>query len=222
VHRIAEVQLRGRTGPLATRVHWPVPARLTSPLALLVLLPGRAARADALARGLCARLGAVVLSAAHRPPARGADAPALEDAVTATHWAADHAAELGTNPGRIVVTGEAGGARLAAAVASLARVNEWPTIARQVLIRPELDGGPAAPPPGRVAPATVVTVDRGPHRDGGRACAAWLRDAGVDVEELRYADPPPDDRMLGDLAVSLHPALEARPARPGPHWSAPR
>jgi acetyl esterase/lipase len=88
---------------------------------------------DAVARAVCARDGVVVLSAALRPapPPSTPEEEAVdvvEDAVTVTGWAADHAAELGADPGRLLVGGEGGGAALAAAVAARARDAGWPPI----------------------------------------------------------------------------------------------
>src|SRR6266540_4024927 len=111
VHRMASVQLRGRTGPLATSVYWPdrgpAASRHEPSPALLVLLSSGddtdgAEQQDALSRGLCSHLGVVVLSVPC--PSRS---PALEDAIVAANWSADHALELGADPGRVLVAGAA-------------------------------------------------------------------------------------------------------------------
>jgi acetyl esterase len=110
---------------------------VTAP-ALLVLLPGRESddvdavdAVDAVCRGACADVGVVVLSPTSRPaaPARRA---ALADALAAVHWAADHAAELGADPSRLLLAGIGVGGRLAAAVARQAREDGWPTVTSQV------------------------------------------------------------------------------------------
>ncbi len=72
-----------------------------------------------------------------------------------------------------------------------------------------------------VAQATVVTVEYDPLRDDGRRYAARLRQAGVEVEELRYHDlvhgtlallgrVRAAERMLTDLAHALHRLVNAR------------
>jgi acetyl esterase len=133
VRRIAEVQLRSPRGPLAARAYWPVPHELVTAPALLVLLPGRDSDdVDALCRGACTDIGVVVLSPTSR--AAAPDGPALADALAAVHWAADHAAELGADPGRLLLAGTGVGGRLAAAVARRARDDGWPAVTHQVSI----------------------------------------------------------------------------------------
>ncbi|MGH2476335.1 MAG: alpha/beta hydrolase fold domain-containing protein, partial [Candidatus Limnocylindrales bacterium] len=106
---------------------------MTAP-ALLVLLPGLDSDdVDALCRGACADVGVVVLSPTSRP-ATDPHGAALADALAAVHWAADHAAELGADPGRLLLAGTGVGGRLAAAVARQARDDGWPAVTHQVSI----------------------------------------------------------------------------------------
>ncbi len=142
VHRVADVQLRAPGGPLAARAYWPLPSGTTiAAPALLVLLPGDGSgadgldRLDALCRGACADVGVVVLAVTHRPAAPGAPDAAIEDSTVAVRWAADHAAQLGADPGRLLVAGTGAGGPLADAVARRARDDGWPEITRQVSIR---------------------------------------------------------------------------------------
>ena len=141
VHRVAEVQLRGPGGSLAARAYWPAPREPVNPPALLVLLPGGGSgaggldRVDALCRGVCACVGVVVLAVTHRSAIPELRATTLEDSTAAVHWAADHAAELGADPGQLLVAGTGIGGRLAAAVARQARDDGWPAIKRQVSIQ---------------------------------------------------------------------------------------
>ena len=144
VHRVADVQLRAPGGPLAARAYWPVPGGTVAVPALLVLLPGDGSgadgldRLDALCRGVCAHVGLVVLSVMHRseaPDAPGAPDPAIEDSAAAVRWAADHAAQLGADPGRLLVAGTGTGGPVANAVARRARDDGWPEITRQVAVR---------------------------------------------------------------------------------------
>jgi acetyl esterase/lipase len=241
---VAGVQLRGRAGPLATRVHWPSRTASPSRPGLLVLVPGAGSAAgaraldgtEALCSALCRHAGFVVLAVSGRRAPSGVDTPALEDGITATTWAADHAGELGADARRLVVAGVAAGAAVAAAVALAASHAGWPTIARQVLLRPDLKpaaapGFPAGPGPldlaldvrrlAGVAPATLVVAgDGGPAADDGRRYAARLRRAGVEVEVLHggagrdgAAAPlgPVDDRTIVAVARSLRRSLDAAP-----------
>jgi acetyl esterase/lipase len=186
--RVAELRLRDGTWPLPARVYWPRPRGPSSPLLVFLASRDGAAEADRLCRELCARAGLVVLSAGH-----SSEPLTFSAARAATEWAADHAAELGADPARLLLGGAGRAGGLAAAVAVHARDQGWPPIVRQLLISPDLDGQP-----GRagaftgVAPATEVA---GP---GGNRVAERLRAGGVAVQELRYR--PDDPRLTADLA----------------------
>lgn len=83
--------------------------------------------------------GAVVVSVDYRlaPEARGATL--VEDCYAGLLWLAEHAAELGIDPAKIVVAGTSAGGGLAAGTTLLARDRVGPDIAAQVLICPMLD-----------------------------------------------------------------------------------
>ena len=102
--------------------------------ALLVLLPGGDSEdVDALCRGASADIGVVVLSPTS-PAAPDTHGAALADALAAVHWAADHAADLGADPRRLLLAGTGVGGRVAAAVARQAREDGWPVVTHQVSI----------------------------------------------------------------------------------------
>lgn len=175
-HRIADMQLRGNTSPLRVRVYWPG-QQVRRPVPLLVFcIVG--AGAEAWCLSLSENAGVLVLAVCSDPAG-------VRSATGALEWAAEHAAELGADPGRLLVAGEAAGGAVAAAVAREARAQGWPTVTRQVLISAAPITGPAVP---GVAPATVVTIQHHPGGDEGRY-AARLRRAGVAVDELRYTTP---------------------------------
>jgi acetyl esterase len=145
VRRVATMSLRGRTGLRRVRVYWPKLATGPPPgLAVAFAGGGHLSAAvggpDLLCRGLCAQAGLVVIAAGPRDGshATGADA----DATVA--WAADHAAELGADPGWLVLAGEGIGAGIAAAVAAGARDRGWPPIASHLLTDLPSDPGQAA------------------------------------------------------------------------------
>lgn len=107
----AELRLRG-AAPI--RVTWTgeVPAPL-------VVFLGREPRID---------MPAVVLAVTN-----------VDDAWSALEWCADHGAELGGDPRRLIVAGERGAAGLVAALAREARDRGWPPIERTVV--PDHRGG---------------------------------------------------------------------------------
>jgi acetyl esterase len=51
-----------------------------------------------------------------------------QNGTTALEWAAEHAAELGGDAGRLLVAGQDTGSAIAATVASQARVAGWPAV----------------------------------------------------------------------------------------------
>ena len=70
--------------------------------------------------------GAVVISVGYRRAPEHRFPAALDDAYAVLAWTAEHAAELGIDPGRIAVGGHSAGAGLAAAVALRARDQQGP------------------------------------------------------------------------------------------------
>jgi acetyl esterase/lipase len=202
---VADLWLRGTSGVARARVGWPDRGSTTGH-PLVVFLPGLrdGGHADGLCRELCLGVPAVVVAVRY---ARPEFSPAFHEGLEALEWAADHAVELGADPGRLVVAGERDGARLAARLALRARDNGWPEVARQVLIRPRLDHAPReiAPVDG-VAPALIATAGEGPHTAAARRYAARLLGAGVGVVRLHDAARLPDELVAARLRRSM-PAL---------------
>jgi alpha/beta hydrolase fold len=120
----ADLRLRGG---LDVQVTWP-PA-IQEPPALLVVLPGASEDAP-IWRHIATAIPAVLLAVRGRR---------FADAREALEWGADHAAELGADPRRLLLAADHGGAGLVAALARHARDRGWPPIARHVLVDPELD-----------------------------------------------------------------------------------
>ena len=108
-HRIADLQLRGSTSPLPVRVYWPGQAA-SQPVPVLVFCmagAGAGAKPNKPAAG-SARIGP---AGAGRARLAGA-----HDGMTVLEWAAEHAAELGADPARLLVAGQGAGGAIAAAV----------------------------------------------------------------------------------------------------------
>jgi len=94
---------------------------------------------DGLARRLANALGAVVVSVEYRLAPEARCPAAAEDCYAATQWAHEHAAELGADPGRLMVAGDSAGGNLAAVVSLMAREQGGPPITSQVLVYPVID-----------------------------------------------------------------------------------
>ncbi len=141
VARVEALELPGPDGPIATRVFYP-----GSPNAPLLLyfhgggwVVGDVSSHDEICRQLCAGADAIVISVDYRLAPETRFPGGLEDCYTATRWAAEHAAELGGDPGRIAVGGDSAGGNLAAAVCLLARERGGPELRHQLLIYPVTD-----------------------------------------------------------------------------------
>ena len=106
---------------------------------------GSVAEYDGLARRLAARLPAVVLSVEYRQAPEHPFPAAVDDAVAATRWAIDHAAELGGDPSRVAVAGDSGGGNLAAVTCQLLRDAAGPQPAAQLLLYPNVARGADQP-----------------------------------------------------------------------------
>ncbi|MEU0484775.1 alpha/beta hydrolase [Streptosporangium sp. NPDC006013] len=83
--------------------------------------------------------GAVVATVDYRLAPEATGSTLVEDCYQGLLWIAEHAGELGINPGRIIVAGASAGGGLAAGLALLARDRGAPAVAAQVLICPMLD-----------------------------------------------------------------------------------
>jgi carboxylesterase type B len=150
----ADLHLRGG---VRAQVSWPSSTAARPPLLVVVTGDGR------LGAELAARIPAVVLTAA------------ADGAREALEWGADHAAELGADPGRIALAGEHRGATAIAALAREARDRGWPAIAHIVLFDPRATAVDALVGLFRVAlrmPGATRAGTREASAPAGRARAA--------------------------------------------------
>lgn len=147
VAAVAERSIPGPGGTLRLRLYTPPGA---GPFPLLLYFHGGGFVVcdldthDPICRNLCAGAGCVVASVDYRlaPEHRFPAAP--EDCLAATRWAAEHAAGLGADPGRVAVAGDSAGGQLAAVVALRIRDEGGPRLAGQLLLYPTTDLGPPA------------------------------------------------------------------------------
>lgn len=142
VARVVDQTLPGPSGPLPARIYWP---SQPGPLPLLVYFfgggwtLGTIDTSDAICRSLVNRAGCAALSVGYRLAPEHRFPAAVEDCYAGVRWAAEHAVELGADPGRIAVGGDSAGGNLAAAVTLLARDRAGPAIAAQLLVYPNTD-----------------------------------------------------------------------------------
>jgi acetyl esterase/lipase len=82
---------------------------------------------------------AVVVTVEYRLAPEFPDPYPVRDCYAGLVWTAQHAAELGIDPDRIVIAGGSAGGGLAAGTALIARDEDGPALAGQVLVYPMLD-----------------------------------------------------------------------------------
>lgn len=208
VGRVEDRVIEGATGdPMAIRITWPaeVPAR-SGPVPgrpVVVYLHGGGwvlcglDTHDHLVRELANAVDAVVVAVDYRLAPEHPFPAAVEDAWVAIHYVAEHAAELGGDPGRLAVAGDSAGGNLAAVMALRCRDEAGPPLAFQLLI----------------CPVTDADLDRASYHQPEefqfltRAHMEWYWERYVDDPDLRR-DPWCAPLRAGDLS-GLPPAYVA-------------
>jgi acetyl esterase len=158
---VADLTIPGPVGDIPLRVYRP--SRQPNAPALVYyhgggMVLGSNHSFEPLARNLAHASAATVVAVDYRlapeepPPAQ------FDDALAATTWAAEHAAELDVDAGRLAVVGDSAGGALAAGVALAARDRGWPAIYCQVLLYPGLDRDMTAPSLTALAAAPMLSL----------------------------------------------------------------
>ena len=100
---------------------------------------------DVLARGLCKRVPAIVVSVDYGLAPELQYPTAAEDCYAALMWAVANAGQLGIDTSRTAVAGTSAGGNLSAVVSQMARDRNGPAIAHQALFCPVTDHGNSRP-----------------------------------------------------------------------------
>ena len=142
VGAVTERTIQGPGGDLLLRIYRPVGP---GPFPLLAFFHGSGFvlcslnTHDGMCRNLCAGAGCVVVSVDYRLAPEDKYPAGLDDCVFATHWIAQHTAELEGDAGRLAVCGDSAGGNLAAAAALRIRDEGGPALCGQLLIYPVTD-----------------------------------------------------------------------------------
>ncbi len=133
-------------GTIPARVYTPKSPRLSAGLAPCLVffhgggwVIGDLDSHDVVCRKLADEGELIVISVDYRLAPEHKFPAAIDDAIAATKWIAEHANKLGIDAGRLTVGGDSAGGNLAAVVAISARDGNGPAISGQVLIYPAID-----------------------------------------------------------------------------------
>jgi acetyl esterase len=142
VHEVVDRTIPGPAGEIPVRIYRPA---ADAPVPVLVWFHGGGWTIGSLdthdntCRALVNAVGSVVVSVDYRLAPEHKFPCAVDDALAATAWVAEHAAELGADPARLGVAGDSAGGNLAAVVSLLARDAGAPELAFQLLVYPVTD-----------------------------------------------------------------------------------
>ena len=137
---VRDLQVDGGAGPLKARLYTPKDAGASGPGIVYFhgggFVIGDLDTHDSFLRRLCAASGVRVLAVDYRlAPENPFPAP-HDDALAATRWAFDHAAEIGFDPARIAIGGDSAGGNLSASISLEMRNDPHRKLAFQLLLYP--------------------------------------------------------------------------------------
>ena len=144
VDRVAEWTIPGPGGEIPIRVYWPDSAE---PLPVVVYFHGGGwvlcdlDSHDAICRALAVGSNCTFVSVGYRLAPEHKFPAAVEDAYAATSWVAEHPARLRCEGQPLAVAGDSAGGNLAAAVTLMAKAEQRPAIAFQMLVYPITNHG---------------------------------------------------------------------------------
>ncbi|HLX17925.1 MAG TPA: alpha/beta hydrolase [Bradyrhizobium sp.] len=145
---------------------------------------------DVVCRKLADEGQLIVISVDYRLAPEHKFPAAVDDAIAATTWIADHAEKFGIDTARLLVGGDSAGGNLAAVVAISARDGSGPAIAGQVLIYPATDFALAHPSHGEPETSILLT----------HSVIRWFRDhylnGAADIHDWR-ASPARAKTLIG-------------------------
>ena len=139
---VAEREIAGPGGPLKLRIYTPSGV---GPFPLMVFFHGSGfvlcslETHDGMCRNLAAGIGCVVVSVDSRLAPEHKFPAGPDDCLAATRWAAEHAAELDADAGRIMLAGDSAGGNMAAVVALRVRDEGGSKLCGQMLLYPVTD-----------------------------------------------------------------------------------
>ncbi|HEY2206089.1 MAG TPA: alpha/beta hydrolase [Pseudonocardia sp.] len=147
---------------IGVRIYWPEPDPEGLPVVVFYhgggFVIGDLDTHDPVARGIAEQVGAVVVAVDYRLAPEHPFPAAVDDAFAALRWVAEHATELGADPGRLAVAGDSAGGNLSAVVSQLARDAGGPAIKFQMLWYPATTMDRSLPSVAENATAPMLTA----------------------------------------------------------------
>ena len=151
---------------------------------------------DPFCRALCAGAGCVVVSVGYRLAPEHPFPAATEDALAATRWVGEYAAEVGGDPTRIALAGDSAGGNLSAVTGLRVRDEGGAVLRGQLLIYPAV---------GYHTPPTPSYIENAEGYGLTREAALWFWGQYL-ADESQAANPHAAPLLTPDLR-GLPPAL---------------
>lgn len=148
VHQVLDLQAPATGGPVPLRLYRPDGQERLPALVYFFgggWTLGQVDTCDGICRTLANAVGCVVIAVGYRLAPEHKFPSAVNDCYDAVSWVAEHAEELGVDPGRLAVGGDSAGGNLAAAVTLLAKQHGGPALAAQLLVYPNTCHGADTP-----------------------------------------------------------------------------
>jgi acetyl esterase len=146
LEKVQPIAIPSPAGPIPARIYTPKNLRKADGLAPCLVffhgggwVIGDLDSHDVVCRKLADEGELIVVSVDYRLAPEHKFPAAVDDAIAATRWIAEHAKQHGIDASRLMVGGDSAGGNLAAVVAIAARDGNGPDIAGQVLIYPAID-----------------------------------------------------------------------------------
>jgi acetyl esterase len=145
VAEVADIEASGPAGPIPLRIYRGHGADKGTPQPALVYFHGGGwvigdlESHDQVCRALANAARSIVVAVDYRLAPEHKFPAAVQDAIAATRWIAEHGPRLGIDPTRLAVGGDSAGGNLSAVVALDARDHGGPPLVYQVLIYPSTD-----------------------------------------------------------------------------------
>ena len=220
-----DLAVAGADGPIAARLYTPVDSGAPGPCLVYFhgggFVIGDLETHDAHCRRLARHSGQRVMAVDYRLAPEHPFPAGHDDALAATRWAFDHAAELGADPARIGVGGDSAGGNLAASVALDLRGDPERRLKLQLLfypaVWPEVETASRRERDGPVLSKAAMawfetSLAFAGHRDAHRATPARIKDlADLPPAYLVTAGFDPLEHEGRDYAAALEAA--GTPAR---------